>query len=643
MLLEGIQGFAMAPGLPNIDNHPLDPGGQALGLVNPVGAYIGTPAGTAPPAPPKASATVPQSEGFLPSLEINPRELFPPLSSVPGSQEAPKTLGKRLQEHSPDGAERAPMKALIGPAYKDMEQALLGHFASSNSALHAEMAAMKAYMTSLAEAMEQRLTGQLGALERRFSTLEAQQASPNAPNHPLKPLSSGGDRQGPRQPLPSQGTTFAEVAHGPQANPNRAAKPIEPRRASPPISKPPPGVKPAAGPQWADIAASNAQEWQIVTKKRAYSPNQPPKVQMDPGSLKPIRGSNKGDRRLIFRRENGRTAPKKSKADIILQLNRCLAQAGFPNFARVIDANYTESGAISALLDQGSTVGSLLPAYKDLLVAACHRVDPAVISVEADQQWHKIKVHAVPVARYSASGLGLAREEIELGGTCTLMRNPTWIKPIAAIQTNKQRFSTIVITVGGLDDARRLLARGVRFGGNRHPTSPYHEVGKDTVCTRCCGIGHRTYRGCGTRPPLCTVCAGAHEAQEHTCNVLDCRAQTGHPCLHTPTKCGNCGGKHQADSPGCPKLREARRRLHKRFPGVEVVMPPPPPEWTEWEGVAEEASPPTTTQDAPQAPKLREVDDAMEDAPGTSPLPYSSPCPTPTPGAAAPINVDYST
>ncbi|QKX56434.1 uncharacterized protein TRUGW13939_03542 [Talaromyces rugulosus] len=277
MLLEGIQGFAMAPGLPNIDNHPLDPGGQALGLVNPVGAYIGTPAGTAPPAPPEASATVPQSEGFLPSLEINPRELFPPLSSVPGSQEAPKTLGKRLQEHSPDGAERAPMKALIGPAYKDMEQALLGHFASSNSALHAEMAAMKAYMTSLVEAMEQRLTGQLGALERRFSTLEAQQASPNAPNHPLKPLSSGGDRQGPRQPLPSQGTTFAEVAHGPQANPNRAAKPIEPRRASPPISKPPPGVKPAAGPQWADIAASNAQEWQIVTKKTGLLPEPAPK------------------------------------------------------------------------------------------------------------------------------------------------------------------------------------------------------------------------------------------------------------------------------------------------------------------------------------------------------------------------------
>jgi hypothetical protein len=76
MLLEGIQGFAMAPGPPNIDNIPLDPGGQALGLVNPIGAYIGNPAGAAPPALPEANSMVPQSEGFLPNLGINPRELF---------------------------------------------------------------------------------------------------------------------------------------------------------------------------------------------------------------------------------------------------------------------------------------------------------------------------------------------------------------------------------------------------------------------------------------------------------------------------------------------------------------------------------------------------------------------------------------
>jgi hypothetical protein len=49
-----------------------------------------------------------------------------------------------------------------------------------------------------------------------------------------------------------------------------------------------------------------------------------------------------------------------------------------------MDANYTKSGAILALLNQESTAGSLLPLYKDPIVAACHRADPAVIAVEAD-------------------------------------------------------------------------------------------------------------------------------------------------------------------------------------------------------------------------------------------------------------------
>jgi hypothetical protein len=81
MLLEGIQGFAMAPGPPNINNIPLDPGGQALDLVNPVEAYIGTPAEATPPALPETNSIVPQSKGFLSNLKINPKELFPSLSS----------------------------------------------------------------------------------------------------------------------------------------------------------------------------------------------------------------------------------------------------------------------------------------------------------------------------------------------------------------------------------------------------------------------------------------------------------------------------------------------------------------------------------------------------------------------------------
>jgi hypothetical protein len=248
MLLEGIQGFAMAPGLPNIDNTPLDPGGQALGLVNPIGAYIGTPAETAPPALPKTNSIVPQNKSFLPSLGINPRKLFPPLSNRPSLQEAPKAPEKRLQEHSPNNAEKAPIKALISPAYQDMEQALLSHFTNSNSALYIKMAAIKTYIASLIVAIKQHLKGQLDAIKHHFLVLKTQQAPLSAPNHPLKPLSSEDNRQSPRQPLPPQGTTFAEVAYSPPTNPNRATKPTKSPRASPSISKPSHRAKPAEKP-----------------------------------------------------------------------------------------------------------------------------------------------------------------------------------------------------------------------------------------------------------------------------------------------------------------------------------------------------------------------------------------------------------
>jgi hypothetical protein len=72
----------MAQGPPNIDNTPLDPGRQALGLVNPKGVLIGTPIGIAPPASLKASTMVLQSKDFISNLGIKYRKLFPFLSNI---------------------------------------------------------------------------------------------------------------------------------------------------------------------------------------------------------------------------------------------------------------------------------------------------------------------------------------------------------------------------------------------------------------------------------------------------------------------------------------------------------------------------------------------------------------------------------
>lgn len=325
-------------------------------------------------------------------------------------------------------------------------------------------------------------------------------------------------------------------------------------------------------PTFADLAAllstrPGGQEWQEVTKKKqknrqiqaAAIANQP-----DPFKLKPVKDSPKEARRLLFRREGGKATPRSEKEDVILAINRAVAKERFPAFIRVVDAGYTNTGAITILLEKGTLGSMLLPDYKDLLVTAARQADPAVISVELPEQWYRVKVHGVPIRRYLTCGLALAREEIELGTEYQLKRNPTWLRSSKELQNSNQKGSTIVITVGSLEEARRLLINGIRFGGSRYKTEQYWETGVDTVCPRCCQMGHRSFKACGDRPPRCFICAGPHEGTEHVCRVVDCPAKPGTACKHIPVKCGICGGPHPATVGNCPAKRAARKELRKR-------------------------------------------------------------------------------
>lgn len=122
----------------------------------------------------------------------------------------------------------------------------------------------------------------------------------------------------------------------------------------------------------------------------------------------------------------------------------------------------------------------------------------------------------------------------------------------------------IVATVSSQEEAQRLINSGLRFGGTRHRVTQYWEVGADTVCPRCCGIGHASFGGCHERPPCCFICGGPHEGLNHACQVVNCPTKEGQPCLHHPAKCGNCEGSHQALDRSCPRLREARKQWKQR-------------------------------------------------------------------------------
>ena len=56
--------------------------------------------------------------------------------------------------------------------------------------------------------------------------------------------------------------------------------------------------------------------------------------------------------------------------------------------------------------------------------------------------------------RYPSCGLSLAKEEIELGARVRLKRDPTWLRRPRDVQEGSGKWSTIIITVGSLEEAR---------------------------------------------------------------------------------------------------------------------------------------------------------------------------------------------
>ncbi|KAL2004445.1 hypothetical protein VTN00DRAFT_5208 [Thermoascus crustaceus] len=304
-----------------------------------------------------------------------------------------------------------------------------------------------------------------------------------------------------QQALKTSTTGQSETAHRPASRateditakkaPKDASKPREAPRSRESMKQPP-----KKGASFADIAALLAtkpggQEWQTVPAK----PSKPQKMEghrgskvavkkamkaRNPESLTPVKERNKEARRLLFRREGGLAAPKAEREEVILAINRGLAKENFPGFIRVADMGYTATGAMTVLLERGSLGSMLLPDYRDLLVAAARQADPAVISAELPEQWYRVKVHGVPIKRYLTRGLELAREEIELGTEFQLKRNPTWLRNPQELKGSEQKGSTIVITVGSLEEAQKLLINGIRFGGSRYRTEHYWELGPDT-------------------------------------------------------------------------------------------------------------------------------------------------------------------
>ena len=91
----------------------------------------------------------------------------------------------------------------------------------------------------------------------------------------------------------------------------------------------------------------------------------------------------------------------------------------------------------------------------------------------------------------------------------------------------------------------KLIKEGISLSGIHYMVENYKTGPAPLQCYRCQGLNHMAYQ-C-TKTDKCMRCAGDHASKE--CPVkedLDKRA------------CANCGGKHAANSPECPRIKEAK-------------------------------------------------------------------------------------
>ena len=261
---------------------------------------------------------------------------------------------------------------------------------------------------------------------------------------------------------------------------------------------------------YAQIAASGSPKiaiekaWTKVTsssyRQKATTPNIP-KVEPE-------------KRRIIFCREA--LSPQKSEADLMLALNKSLQKAGIPAYTRFSRVGYSQSGAISTLLTEKSSVEQLVKNHSNIIIRTAKAVDAGVIGVEALERWQRLKVHGMSLARYLGEGkMEVLCREIESSTGIQLKTVPCWL--ISESQLEKRlesgtgRGSAIVITVGTSEEASKLCSRRLRFGGALKVVKKYWEVGPSLVCLSCASVGHDRLEEYKDQAIQCVICAGAHK------------------------------------------------------------------------------------------------------------------------------------
>jgi len=114
-------------------------------------------------------------------------------------------------------------------------------------------------------------------------------------------------------------------------------------------------------------------------------------------------GSSMAETRLTLRRHEGVPLPKKMDQEIALAINRALFNQKAPAHIPIMAPKRITWGTFTAITHRNATAAMAL-IYRDIMISATRMVDMGVIDVEENESCQRLKIHAVPLARYMGKG-----------------------------------------------------------------------------------------------------------------------------------------------------------------------------------------------------------------------------------------------
>ena len=195
-------------------------------------------------------------------------------------------------------------------------------------------------------------------------------------------------------------------------------------------------------------------------------------------------------------------------------------------------------------------------------------MDATIVEITANETWHRVKIHGIPLNRYLGRGthrLDKLQEELESENEgLEIPMAMRWLGRVPDIKergaSGAIRGSSVTFIVRGQPMADRIIKSRIRAVGRHYQVEAFVEARPNSICGACSGWGHGEYNCTFSSTPRCALCAGPHRTDTHRCNVEGYRAGTGQVCTHLIAKCPNCKGPHGARSEQlkCHKKKEAQ-------------------------------------------------------------------------------------